>query len=987
MGKIIFPDNSCRKCVVTASFEGSASLNQTIFKLEKSIRIEIDSKKHELRKKVSFNVVSTGYLPHFMITIVARGNIIKNQYVHVPRGVRSQRLSVMPTFEMVPQATLIVSYVVNGELRSDEETINFQKAFGNSIEITVPAKAEPGEVVNLSVKTDPHSFVGLLGVDQSVLLLRSGNDLSQDRIFDNLSNFASNGLVTLTNAHIKDESADLDALTYFETCGLGSRTAAGTTPKPGKKSPIPKDVLSTKPEFTPPPIRQEFPETWLFANITDVGPNGAVLSSKIPDTMTSWVITGFSLNPNSGFAMTKNPSRIRVFRPFFISTNLPYSVKRAEIIAIPVVVFNYLDRQVEATVWMDNSDQEYDFSEVVSDKQARDVPQARRFKRLTIPANTGRSLSFMIRPKKVGLTALKITAQCPWAQDTIHENLRVEADGVTKYVNKAILIKANRRHSRSVGAWESLGEPEKSIEVEMPPDVVPGSESTIFSVGGDIQAPNLEHIDALVNLPSGCGEQNMINLVPNIMVLRFLEATGRKDFAIEKRARGFLATGYQTELTYKHGDGSYSTWGPSDSQGSTWLTAYVIRSFHMAKNFIHIDSSVLKDGLRFLASKQSGNGEFPVNGVYYEEMKKPLAFTSYILLTFFENEEYLSQYQYVIDNGMRYVASQVDNTNEPLSLALAALVLSLAQNPKAADVLTRLEGMARTKENLKWWSKQPDSVGYRDVELTAYVLLAMLENGFTEEPLPIIEWLNGQRNSNGGFGSTQDTVVALQAITKFSTEIALPPGDMDVTYRYKEDGPVSKIRVNRDEVGKMHYQELPKNTAQVYVSGKGTGVSFVQLSYRHNVATKEAQPSFKVTTTVKDSTNKHLKLQVCAEYTPLEAADRGKPSNMALMEIQLPSGFVPASEDLDKIRSFAGVKLVETKNEDSMVVVYFDSLTKGDPKCVTVTATRAHAVAMQRPSYVIVYDYYVKERRATQFYQVESSLCDICEGEDCGRRC
>lgn len=52
------------------------------------------------------------------------------------------------------------------------------------------------------MKTDSHSFVGLLGVDQSVLLLRSGNDLSRDQIFNNLGKFSSPGLVTITNANI-----------------------------------------------------------------------------------------------------------------------------------------------------------------------------------------------------------------------------------------------------------------------------------------------------------------------------------------------------------------------------------------------------------------------------------------------------------------------------------------------------------------------------------------------------------------------------------------------------------------------------------------------------------------------------------------------------------------------------------------------------------------------------------------------------------------
>jgi len=247
----------------------------------------------------------------------------------------------------------------------------------------------------------------------------------------------------------------------------------------------------------------------------------------------------------------------------------------------------------------------------------------------------------MIRTKKVGLTSLKITAQCPWAQDSIHERLRVEADGVTKYVNKAILVKVTDRNRRS------LGEPEKYITVERPPNAVPGSEHSVISVGGDMQASTLTNIEDLVRLPHGCGEQNMIDFVPNILVLRYLEGTNRRDPAIEQKAKGFLATGYQTELTYKHSDGSYSTWGPTKyySRSSTWLTAYVIRSFLMAKKYTYIDPSVLREGLSFLASKQNGNGRFLLNGVYYSAMKNSLAFSSYVLLTFLENKVRLwSQY-------------------------------------------------------------------------------------------------------------------------------------------------------------------------------------------------------------------------------------------------------------------------------------------------------------------------------------------------------
>lgn len=47
-------------------------------------------------------------------------------------------------------------------------------------------EAKPNNLVNISVKSAPQSYVGLLGVDQSVLLLRSGNDIDRNMVKDEL---------------------------------------------------------------------------------------------------------------------------------------------------------------------------------------------------------------------------------------------------------------------------------------------------------------------------------------------------------------------------------------------------------------------------------------------------------------------------------------------------------------------------------------------------------------------------------------------------------------------------------------------------------------------------------------------------------------------------------------------------------------------------------------------------------------------------------
>ena len=37
--------------------------------------------------------------------------------------------------------------------------------------------------------------------------------------------------------------------------------------------------------------------------------------------------------------------------------------------------------------------------------------------------------------------------------------------------------------------------------------------------------PTLSNLDKLLRVPTGCGEQNMLGMVPNIFVMQYLEST------------------------------------------------------------------------------------------------------------------------------------------------------------------------------------------------------------------------------------------------------------------------------------------------------------------------------------------------------------------------------------------------------------------------------------------------------------------------------
>lgn len=51
---------------------------------------------------------------------------------------------------------------------------------------TSAAVLKPGGNLNISINASPNSFVGLLGVDQSVLVLKKGNDIERSSVFTDL---------------------------------------------------------------------------------------------------------------------------------------------------------------------------------------------------------------------------------------------------------------------------------------------------------------------------------------------------------------------------------------------------------------------------------------------------------------------------------------------------------------------------------------------------------------------------------------------------------------------------------------------------------------------------------------------------------------------------------------------------------------------------------------------------------------------------------
>lgn len=94
------------------------------------------------------------------------------------------RFSVQPHFGYAPKATITIYRMVEGILATSSFTVELYDDFKNFIEVDVSRDvAKPGDIVDIKVKSSKNAYIGLLGIDQSALILRGDNDLTRENIW------------------------------------------------------------------------------------------------------------------------------------------------------------------------------------------------------------------------------------------------------------------------------------------------------------------------------------------------------------------------------------------------------------------------------------------------------------------------------------------------------------------------------------------------------------------------------------------------------------------------------------------------------------------------------------------------------------------------------------------------------------------------------------------------------------------------------------
>uniref|UniRef100_A0A4W5JHJ8 Alpha-2-macroglobulin-like n=1 Tax=Hucho hucho TaxID=62062 RepID=A0A4W5JHJ8_9TELE len=830
---------------------------------------------------------------------------------------------------VVPEMAPLVQVLVYSMLPSETviaHSMNFptEKCFRHKVFVEFsPSKAVPGEENTLQLSAQPGSLCGLSTVDKSVHIMEPGKRLDADKIFDLLP-VKETGYVPY---ELQDPVGCLHV--RLRRYKLGLKLATNLVLRvpyclryKGRQYHRPYGEISSLPPLTlviarriraapaPPPIhtvRTFFPETWIW-DLVEVGESGSAdVPLTVPDTITTWETEAFCLAP-SGFGLAPLVE-ITVFQPFFLELTLPYSIIRGEHFELKATVFNYLSKCIMVSVTPAPS-LDYTLTPL------NDVQYSS-----CLCANGRKTFSWTMAPSVLGDLNVSVSAEAVQSHAVCdNEIVSVPERGRIDTVTQSLLVKAEGTEKTDTYNWL----------------LCPTGQVPCFSVG-DILGRALKNLDGLLQMPYGCGEQNMALLAPNIYILEYLRNTEQLTPGIRDKATKFLTSGYQRQLNYKHFDGAYSTFG--QGSGNTWLTAFVLRSFGKAQSFIYIDPANIKESTTWLERQQGKHGCFVRLGKLFNNRMKggvtdEVTLTAYITASMLELN--MSVSDPVVYGSLSCLRNSTSDLSNTYTTALLAYTFTLAGDMETrAQLLQHLDTVALQEGGLLHWTQtSSETSASLAVEISSYVLLASVsasplsttDLGYASR---IVRWLVRQQNANGGFSSTQDTVVALQALALYSTMVFSREGTSTVTVQFPSGGQ-HLFEVNKNN--KLLYQEraLQDTEGKYSVEVKGSACASVQVS---------------------DYTSPPI---LCCQNTY-----NGKEltTNMIIVDLKMLSGFLWGSLLVDR---------VDTK--DDHVLMYLRELPSLLPVNHTLDIIQELPVQNLKPAVVKIYDYYQPSDQAETEY-------------------
>nr|BAV92794.1 complement C4 isoform-B [Triakis scyllium] len=796
-------------------------------------------------------------------------------------------------------------------------------------------------------------------------------------------------------------------------------------------------------------LRSYFPQSWEWRTLPILRKGLQKLTVSIPDSITTWEIQAVGMFEEKGFCVAE-PKKMKVFRPFFVALRLPYSVKRNEQMEVRAILYNYLEEDITMKVYMKPVDSLC--SPATGEKNTRTV---------VVKANAAYPIYFSVVPLAIGTIPIAVVAyhEDGMISDAISKNLKVVGEGVIKTEERSIAINPRGKSSYEI------------IE-EVPTNMVPDTNSFLYiRARGEVMGETVENsltpegIDKLIRQPRGCAEQTSMYMSPTVFAVKYLDKSEqwlslkaeRKDEALRH-----IEEGYNRILEFKKSDGSYGAWLHRPS--SIWLTAFIVKILSIVQTQVSVKPEHVQQSALYLVQKQSATGYFnDPNPVIHREMQggiggreSKISMTAFVTIALvhslpsFQPDSVKKQdVEESIARAYKFLARELDNIRRPYVMAITAYAFALldpesSEARLADDKLKQMEDYDKANDTRHWkadgkslhveeaqqW-KVP-SASAITVEATSYALLQAVARKDLQYANAIVKWLTEQRNYGGGFRSTQDTVVALEALSEYSiATFQRQEVDIEFVFSSPSRSGKEKLRLNQNNALIQDELKFPLGESiNIQLSGKGNGTLTFLKTYYCLTQPKNTCDYFRLEVTVKgkveysalteypdyedygeplaadqpldgigwfdlrsrrkrdvpmDDKAETLYYEVCAWHVP-DGEDSQRTFGMAIVDISLLSGFEPEHADLDKLKNLVDKYIDSYEFKDGRILLYLETVTE-HKQCFVFGARQIFPIGLIQPASATLYDYYNPETKCAIFYNapeqssIVSKLCqnDVCE--------
>jgi CD109 antigen len=294
--------------------------------------------------------------------------------------------------------------------------------------------------------------------------------------------------------------------------------------------------------------------------------------------------------------------------------------------------------------------------------------------------------------------------------------------------------------------------------------------------------------------------------------------------------------------------------------------------------------------------------------------------------------------------------------------------LEKGNSPLRQQAYDKMRALAKDDKNGLYWGDELEPMPLEEeemmprmfshntstatIEATGYATLALVEHGDAMNASRAAKWLVSQRNALGGYGSTQDTVVALEALTSFGTGAR---ADIDLKVEVITSEGKTNLTIDQENFDVLQIVEIPVNdTVTIKTEGKGEAIAQVVKRFNLPAATGTEEDILKIDVSY-DATevevNDLINVSVHLEFNPPVPMEAG----MTVLDISIPTGFEPVTETI--------VELVENNEQfkryeiaGRKVIFYIENLVQGDTldfsfKAKAIYPVKAKGVSSQAFAY------------------------------------